>query len=475
MSSQNVPSFTKNLSRVRSLCAILATSMLTTLWSAATWAQTNSHLKGPDRSQYSKLVVFGDGLSDQGIFGRLTANRYPPSPPFENGRWTNGPTWVEHLSRISGWPLAELDNHAQGGATTGHYNINEPLRSALGLGAYAPIRGVRAQIDAALRTTPKLDPRALYVVWAGGHDIGAYLDYGQPDIKAHSPAANIRAGIEALKSAGAKHVLLGTMPDMGATPGYAGTAKASQATALVKDYNLEINHLAQNLRSTGMHITLLDGEAAFADAAKRVSQRGVKQFSEAFLPLDYVDFQNPLAPAKPLPEGRIADEYFSFWAVSASAKVHEALGAFAYELLAVTKQIQTGSPAVKWPSPQTIDTRQTPLHALHGGPGQAAFWVTSSAGVPDVAVISLKPGQVQAPYSSDDGRTRLATVLKGHLSFANGSTVNRGQERIYRVGETLLIPPNVPFWAAARKGTTEVLIQILRPDTQIAAATVVPK
>lgn len=40
--------------------------------------------------RYTKLIVFGDGLSDQGRFGVLTKNRYPPSPPFANGRWTNG-------------------------------------------------------------------------------------------------------------------------------------------------------------------------------------------------------------------------------------------------------------------------------------------------------------------------------------------------------------------------------------------------
>lgn len=55
---------------------------------------------------YSKFVVFGDGLSDQGRWGPLTDFRYPPSPPFAGGRWTGGPTWIEHLSALSGVPLA---------------------------------------------------------------------------------------------------------------------------------------------------------------------------------------------------------------------------------------------------------------------------------------------------------------------------------------------------------------------------------
>jgi hypothetical protein len=101
-------------------------------------------------SAHSKLIVFGDGLSDQGRFGALTHNRYPPSPPFAGGRWTNGLTWVEVLSQRLNLPLDPEDNFAQGGATTGWYNINEPLRQALGLAPDAPIRGVLAQVTDAL-------------------------------------------------------------------------------------------------------------------------------------------------------------------------------------------------------------------------------------------------------------------------------------------------------------------------------------
>jgi phospholipase/lecithinase/hemolysin len=66
---------------------------------------------------YSKIVVFGDGLSDGGFFGRLTGNRYPPSPPFSGGRWTNGSTWVEVLAAQSGWRLDAKVAAREGAAT----------------------------------------------------------------------------------------------------------------------------------------------------------------------------------------------------------------------------------------------------------------------------------------------------------------------------------------------------------------------
>jgi hypothetical protein len=278
---------------------------------------------------FSKLVVFGDGLSDQGRFYALTDGRYPPSPPFLRGRWTNGPTWVEHLGRRAGLPLAQEDNFAQGGATTGAFNINEPLRGALGLDGGAPIRGVLAQVDAYVARERSIDDRALHVLWAGGHDIGAYLDFGQPDVKSQPPAENVKRAIEALAKAGARRFLIGNMPDMSSTPGYAGTPKAAQAKEIVDAYNAGLVRVAAELRGAlGVDLIEFDGAAAFADIAAHAGEHGIKHLAEAFLPWDAIDFRAPLSAPKPLPkdrEGQNPDDYFSFWAVSAGRRVHALL------------------------------------------------------------------------------------------------------------------------------------------------------
>jgi outer membrane lipase/esterase len=282
--------------------------------------------------RYSKLVVFGDGLCDQGRFGALTNFRYPPSPPFDRGRWTGGPTWVEHLARLSGLPLSPADNHAIGGATTGRYNINEPMRASLGIPSTVPIPGVLAQIEAAV-AVGRIDARALYVVWAGGHDIGAWLENGQPDIKAHPPHENIREGLQLLRKAGTRHVFLGTMPDMGATPAYAGTEKAAKATDATNIYNAGLTQVAEAMRHHGMSVVLFDGAAAFGRVFAEARQRGITVFDEAYLPFDFIDFANPLAAPRAVPANRNSNAYFNFWAVSAGPKVHEALGEYAFETL----------------------------------------------------------------------------------------------------------------------------------------------
>lgn len=279
---------------------------------------------------YSKLVVLGDGLSDQGLWGQLTQNRYPPSPPFYGGRWTDGPTWVEVMAEKLALPLDAADNLAQGGATTGAYNINEPLRAALGLGPDTPIRGVLAQVDALLARTPRLDPAALYVVWAGGHDFGSYLDFGQPDVVAYPPAANIRLALTRLADAGAQHFLIGNLPDLGSTPAYYGTEKGALATRLVAEYNRGLAEAAADLRrQRGLKICEFDAVSVFVEIAMDPQPFGIKVVNEAFLPLDAIDFANPLAPAKPLPadrQGQDPGDYMTFWAVAAGSKVHAVLG-----------------------------------------------------------------------------------------------------------------------------------------------------
>jgi phospholipase/lecithinase/hemolysin len=164
-----------------------------TLIGAAIAAPFVTRGKAETMLPYSRFVVFGDGLSDQGRWGPLTRFRYPPSPPFAKGRWTGGPTWVEHLSRLSGVPLAAADNHAMGGAITGWWNINEPLRSALGPAFDIPLPGVLGQAEAAL-AVGAADLKALYILWAGGHHEAAGKIEGRRQAAVRHPHPEIFRG-----------------------------------------------------------------------------------------------------------------------------------------------------------------------------------------------------------------------------------------------------------------------------------------
>src|SRR5947209_6877127 len=70
---------------------------------------------------FQQLVVFGDSLSDM---GNTFAVAGIPQPPYYDGRWTNGPNWVDYFAPLAGFnpPTAYFryrgTNFAVGGATS---------------------------------------------------------------------------------------------------------------------------------------------------------------------------------------------------------------------------------------------------------------------------------------------------------------------------------------------------------------------
>jgi len=54
----------------------------------------------------NQIVVFGDSLSDSGNLFAATMGTTPP-PPYYQGRFSNGPVWVEDLAGRLGVEMAE--------------------------------------------------------------------------------------------------------------------------------------------------------------------------------------------------------------------------------------------------------------------------------------------------------------------------------------------------------------------------------
>src|SRR3990167_4070787 len=55
-----------------------------------------------DHSTQKRMVIFGDSYSDNGNDYRLTAGRYPNAVAYYQGRFSNGPVWVEYLAQRLG-------------------------------------------------------------------------------------------------------------------------------------------------------------------------------------------------------------------------------------------------------------------------------------------------------------------------------------------------------------------------------------
>ena len=175
----------------------------------------------------SQVVVFGDSLSDTGNF-HATVDPLPEDWPYIGTGASNGPLAVEKMAAIYGVPLVDF---AFFGATTGVGNeFDQGTQTTPGQlnlpGVTTIYQGVRPGLE--------IDPQAVYVVWAGPNDLRTNGPLPQTVATA---VTNLVAIVRDLEAAGAKHILVPGLPDLGLTPQYAGTTESAAATALSDGFN----------------------------------------------------------------------------------------------------------------------------------------------------------------------------------------------------------------------------------------------
>lgn len=177
------------------------------------------------------VYIIGDSLSDTGNFYELTGF-WPPSPPYAE-RFSNGPVWPEYLAADL---AVDVDSMSYGGAFTGTYLIGGVPLSNFNNVQYpqyfpAPLPGVPEEIDGLLAANPEgLNPKALYVVWAGPNDM--FLGMMQPEAMQSiltQAVANIAEAVCRLGTAGGRHFMVGNLPDLSLTPFVLGLGSDTQA------------------------------------------------------------------------------------------------------------------------------------------------------------------------------------------------------------------------------------------------------
>lgn len=154
---------------------------------------------------YRRVVVFGDSLSDTGNMWKL--HGLPPAPPNWEGRYSNGPVWVEYLTSWLGLEPSDVKNYAYGGATTGHDNAS--VAGAPGL-----LDEVRLYADdVAANGPPGAD--TLFVLWIGPNDFAAASDLADT---VNQAMINVEQAVTDLAQLGARKILVLNAPDLGKTP-----------------------------------------------------------------------------------------------------------------------------------------------------------------------------------------------------------------------------------------------------------------
>ncbi len=183
-------------------------------------------------SPYSNVFVYGDSLSDTGnLYAATIALGLPPtpqSPPYYNGRFSNGILSPEYLANALHAPLTSF---AWGSATTGIGGSGDGGTQTLP-GMYN-LPGMLLQVQGSLPAVAPLASTSLFIVWGGPDDFisGGSVQTGVTDVLQI---------VGALQSVGATHILVPGMPDLGLTPAYFGDPDATRFSFLF-DQALQAN------------------------------------------------------------------------------------------------------------------------------------------------------------------------------------------------------------------------------------------
>jgi thermolabile hemolysin len=214
---------------------------------------------------FSKIVTFGDSLSDTGYAYQLTGGLFPPSPPNAVGRLSNGPLWVEHLATTLGVNLHVEDQYAVAGARTDTGNFN----TYFGLATLANT-GLASQVATYLQASGPAgaDPAALHTVWIGSNDVFTTLTFGgDMNSTVVQAVQNTVQAVVTLASHGARHILVVNLPDLGLTPfGLSlGQSFSAQLSYLTDAYNAGLQQALNALDAAGIRTIRLDAADLIRD------------------------------------------------------------------------------------------------------------------------------------------------------------------------------------------------------------------
>ncbi len=208
------------------------------MWQALSPANVTASLGYASAPAYTNLFAFGDSLSDAGNLYIADGGTAPVSP-YSTGHFSNGPTWVEDLSRKLGLgtltPSLEGGNDfAFGGAQTGVTAIE----------GYSPIDLPTQIADYAL-DHPAPVGGALYTLDIGANDImnalgefaaGKISIAGVGTAVAEAETNTVHA-VDALYLLGARNLLFYEVPNLGLTPEFEGTSLQGLASGLAQSFD----------------------------------------------------------------------------------------------------------------------------------------------------------------------------------------------------------------------------------------------
>jgi phospholipase/lecithinase/hemolysin len=215
----------------------------------------------------NKVVVFGDSLSDNGNLYEYMKHQLPISPPYYEGRFTNGPVWVELLMDLcySQHGSDHLSDFAFGGAGISYEEDEED----------DALFTLNLEIDSyLLANQDKVDEKSLFIVWMGSNNYLAIPD-GNPEQIVEDINESLVHSLQRLADKGAKHIMVINLPDLGKSPAARDFDAADVLSDLTTRHNIKLEQKLQDLQRSrpdvqwlffdvnGLLMTLLDNPRAY--------------------------------------------------------------------------------------------------------------------------------------------------------------------------------------------------------------------
>ena len=302
---------------------------------ALTVAAAGSLASAASAQSYSRLVVFGDSLSDNGNLFAATGGASPTSPPYFQGRFSNGPVFTELLG-------FNVGRSAAGASVTG--NINYAYGGArTDSSAFPP--GMRNQLLAYTGGGGTFRSTDLVSILGGANNIfqglpaaGASANpTGSITPVVNAAAADMTFLVNSIAAAGAGTILVGNIPSLGNAPQFRGTAAAPLAEFAGTSFN---SALLSGLMTTaaarpGTNIILFDIFKVGAALTANPSAFGLTNVTDACFngvtvcatPNTYLfwDGVHPTAAGHQL-IARLANDYLYYGDIGAQSTVQAETG-----------------------------------------------------------------------------------------------------------------------------------------------------
>ncbi len=160
---------------------------------------------------FKQIIFFGDSLSDNGNLFRMLKIE-PPSPPYYQGRFSNGHTWAENLDKYyyDKYYIGAV-NYCYGGATALAHN---PSRTQKTMGPMT----LESELDFYFIHSLMVDKsQILYVFWIGANDY-LYDQSSDAETLTTNVVNKISWALTSLINKGATKFLILNLPDMAKSP-----------------------------------------------------------------------------------------------------------------------------------------------------------------------------------------------------------------------------------------------------------------